>query len=50
MTPGHGVAAISIKQDSSALDATYKLYRFSYVSNVADLATLGGALRDVLDT
>ena len=32
------------------LKATYKLYRFSYVSNVVDLATLGGALRDVLDT
>jgi pimeloyl-ACP methyl ester carboxylesterase len=31
------------------LKARYKLYRFLYVSNVVDLAALGGALRDVLD-
>ena len=33
----------------ATLKATYKLYRFSYVSNSVNLAELGRALRDVLD-
>jgi hypothetical protein len=34
----------------ASLKARYKLYRFSYLSNSVDLADLGRALRDVLDT